>query len=61
MNKKTRCTKCGKEQQALTMVLMMGLQGYRRYPVCDSCKVDVEKKQSAKVAHDAAAGASRNG
>ena len=42
MAKKVKCAKCGKESQDLEMVLMMGPQGYRRYPVCKSCEA---KKQ----------------
>jgi NAD-dependent SIR2 family protein deacetylase len=50
MAKKTRCAKCGKEAQALTMVLTIGPQGYRRYPLCDSCKGEAEKKRAASAA-----------
>lgn len=50
MPRKTRCTKCGREVQTCTLVLMMGPQGYRRYPVCESCNVEVEKAQSARAA-----------
>jgi hypothetical protein len=62
MARKTRCTKCGKDAQNVTMVLMMGPQGYRRYPICDPCKAEAEKKQAAKMpTHTTEQGASRHG
>jgi DNA-directed RNA polymerase subunit RPC12/RpoP len=58
MSRMAKCAKCGRESQDLEMVLMIGPQGYRRYPVCGACKAELEKKQAARKA---TAGASRNG
>lgn len=35
-----KCTKCGKDSRELTPVLMMGPNGFRRYPVCAKCMVN---------------------
>lgn len=44
MNLKPKCLKCKKELVYYRMVLMIGPKEYRRYPLCDRCAAEVEKK-----------------
>jgi hypothetical protein len=46
---KKKCARCGKEMANFTLVLWMGPQGFRRYPMDDKCKALVEKKATVKV------------
>ena len=46
MARKQKCAKCGRELLYFTMVLWMGPNGYRRYPMDDKCKVEVQPEVS---------------
>jgi hypothetical protein len=38
------CQKCGRPAARITMTMMMGPRGFRRYPVCDACLETIQAK-----------------
>lgn len=46
---KVKCEKCSKPAIQITMTMMMGPRGFRRYPVCDPCLAILQADKGKKV------------
>jgi hypothetical protein len=49
---KTKCEKCGKPAIQITMTMMMGSNGFRRYPVCAKCLETLQASQPKNQPHN---------